>query len=147
MPVFKTVSPAALDAALKEVSGRYALNNTGSTIAAFAPVSWYTDGSLELASATNVTADTFAGLMSVATPTASYGIVLHGGRLPGAAVGLGAVPGQPVFLSETAGQLTLSTTGFQSGSAIIRVGFAEPADHATGTATDLTIDIALISQP
>lgn len=147
MPVFRTVSPAGLAKAIKESNGRYALNNTGSTLSQFTVVAWSNGGSMIPASAVGLATDELAGVLLTSVANGQYGLAMHSGKLPGAVASLGAFPGQAVFLDEVPGKMTLDTSGFQPTSAIIRIGFAEPADNTPGSAVDLTLSIEVISQP
>lgn len=144
MPVFKTVSPAGLASAILAASGKFCLNSSGATLAAFRVVAWTPSGSLILADPTSPPINV-PGILYAATANGSYGLVLHDGKVPGAAVGLGASAGQPIFLSETPGMLTLNTSSFNPNSAIIQVGFAAPADNTTTPITDILLDLVQIS--
>jgi Uncharacterized conserved protein (DUF2190) len=126
-------------------NGKQALNSTGSTIPAGSVCSWTNTSTLQLAEADNLTADTFAGVAYQDIPDGTYGLVVRCGKLPGVVAGLAPVAGQPVFLSTTAGVMTLNTSAYPSGDAVSRIGFAEPPDGAAGLATDLFIEFELVS--
>lgn len=146
MPVFKTVSPAGLQKKILESNGKYAKNTSGATIPANAVCSWKTAGELQLAEADGLTANTFAGVAYQAIPDGAFGLVVRSGKLPGALTSLSPTAGQPVFLSATPGLLTLDTSTFPPGDAILRIGFAEPPDNTVGAGVDLLIEFELVAE-
>jgi hypothetical protein len=143
MPVFKSVSPAGQAKAILESNGKFAENLTGATLVAGTVCAWTTGGTLEAGEADNISANTFAGVVYEDIANGSFGLVVRSGKLPGVLAGLSAVAGQPVFLSATPGQLTLTSP--PDGDAVARIGYAEPTDHVTGLGTDLFIEFELIS--
>jgi hypothetical protein len=100
---------------------------------------WGLDGKVWRASAVTTDGDSFCGITGEDIPPNTPGLVYRSGWVTNAIVGLGAHPGQPVFLSITAGTFTL-TPPSQSGSLIFKIGTAEPGDGVAGEATDLWID-------
>jgi hypothetical protein len=148
MPVFRTVSPAALDARLREMLGRTAVNNTGVTILGGRVCAWLDNNTVGLASATATVTSDIAGVTTEDVPNGTEGYFQKTGRIAGVLAGLGAVAGQPVFLSETPGLLTL-TAPTPYTSAVIRIGYAEPSDGVStpGEAADLQLMIEAISEP
>lgn len=119
------------------------LNKSGSLILPFKAVAWLDDNSVTLADADAIGIADFAGVTQDGIANLGYGKISKLGELPGALVGFGAIAGQPVFLSSTPGQLTL--TAPLTGT-IFRIGFAEPpSGSATGEATSLFISPQLIS--
>lgn len=144
MAYYKAVSPEFVAQAILKANGKLALNNTGSLLPAYTVCAWTNTGQLQKAEADVMTADRFAGIVHADIASGVYGLVLRSGKVPGALTSLAAVAGQPVFLSKTAGQMTLSTAGFDPGDAIVRVGFAEPPDGSSGLATDLLIEFELV---
>lgn len=143
MPVYKTVTPTAQALAILQSNGKYAKNNTGATIPAGSVCSWTNTSTLQLGEADNMTADTFAGVAYQDIPNNAFGLVVRAGKIPGVVANLAPVAGQPVFLSVTPGQMTL--TAPPDYDATSRIGFAEPPDNATGLATDLFVEFELIS--
>lgn len=146
MPVFKTVSPSGQAKAILESNGKYAKNTTGSTLTAGTVCSWNASGELQRAEADGLTANTFAGVVYQNILDGAFGLVVRSGKLPGVIASLNANAGQPVFLSETPGLLTLDTSVFAPGDAISRIGYAEPHDNATGLGTDLFIEFELVAE-
>jgi len=146
MATYATVSPTGVATAILQANSKKALNNSGSSLPQFSVCSWTNTSTLEPASALNMQPDKFAGIAVAAIPNGQYGLVQRNGKLPGAITSLNAVAGQPVFLDETAGQMTLDTSGFQETSTILKLGYAEPPDGQTGLATDLFIEIEYISE-
>jgi len=109
--------------------GKLCKNNSGSPIALNKVVSWdASDGSMILADVS--TATLVIGLVTGTVADGTFGTVIRAGSCPGAVSGLGATPGQVVYLG-SAGALTLTPTA-------IKLGWAEPADGvASATTTDL----------
>lgn len=120
-------------------------NRTGSIILPFKAVAWLNDNSITPADADVISIADFAGVTIDAVANLGYGKIIKIGEVPGALAGLGAIAGQPVYLSGTPGALTLTPP--VSGT-ILRVGFAEPPSGSSenGEATSLFIEPHLISE-
>lgn len=121
-------------------------NNTGSTIPANASVSWLDDGSVSLSDSNIGSLSDWAGITKTAIPTGSYGTVYKGGNVPFACIGLGATPGQKIYLGEIPGTLQLTAPAGLTDNVLI-IGRAEPPDNVwTGSADDLFIELQIISE-
>lgn len=123
---------------------KVAFNKSGSLILPFKAVAWKDDNSIALADADGIGLDDFAGVTQAGISNLGYGLVYKIGEVPGALVGKGAVAGQPVYLSTTPGELTLTPplTG-----TVFRIGRAEPpSGGSNGEATSLFIDPQIISE-
>lgn len=118
-------------------------NGTVSPIPAYKAVAWYSDSSIVLADSTVSSLNQLAGVTTQTIPSASYGPVMRTDVVHGALTGLGAYPGQPIFLG-TGGDLVSSPVA--GNAAVIRIGFAEPPAQTTGSAVDLRLDMEIISQ-
>lgn len=116
------------------------INDTGSLIATKKPVAIKTDGSMALADSDDPAVKKVVGFTKAAVADQAGGqVVLFGRRIPGALTGLGFVPGDEVFLNETAGTL-IKDIGDLTGDDddIIKLGIACMGDGLTGgAATDL----------
>ena len=139
------VPPPPPSGELAVSAGEVVKNNTGSTLAAYSAVAWRTDGSVELASASGNA--NLAGFVQTAILTGQSGYIYQEGVVPGILTSSGAAPGLEVYLSETPGQITLIAPTSPT-DAIIRVGTAiPPSGSLTGEATDLRIEVEIISEP
>lgn len=119
-------------------------NKSGALILPFKAVAWEDDNSVNLADADGIGLDDFAGVTQDGIAHLGYGIIHKLGEVPSALLGMGAVAGQPVYLSTAPGQLTLTPPA--SGT-VFRIGRAEPPSGAhTGEATSLFIDPQIISE-
>jgi hypothetical protein len=143
MAVYKGVTQAGVARALLEAGGKIAKNTTGATLVAGSVCSWANTGVLQLAEADAMSADNFAGVVYQDIPDGAFGLVIKTGKVPGILTSLGPVAGQPVFLSTTPGQMTLTAPG--DPNAVARIGYAEPPDNATGLAVDLYVEFELIA--
>ena len=120
-------------------------NGTGSTIAAFKVVAWQDDGTVALAEADMPSVSDLAGITIAPILAGAFGIVIKLGNVPGALAGLGALPGAPVYLSDTAGGMSLTPPPGLT-DALIRLGRAEPADAvASATANDLWLSPEILA--
>ena len=146
MAVYKTVSPAQLAASISEAATKTVVNNSGSAIPANSVLAWQPDGSVAPGSANSMSglAD-FAGISTALIPSGQSGAVIKQGNVPGIMTGSGAIPGQEVYLSETAGLLTL-TPPTSPNSTILRMGRAEPPSGSSGSATDLYLQLEIVSE-
>jgi len=119
-------------------------NATGALILPFKAVAWEDNNSISLADADEVGLDDFAGITQDGIANLGYGIIHKLGEVPDALIGMGAVAGQPVYLSTVPGELTLIPP---SSGTIFRIGRAEPPSGAhSGEATSLFIDPQIISE-
>jgi len=119
-------------------------NNTGALIMPFKAVAWQDNNSVSLADADGIGLDDFAGVTQDGIAHLGYGIIHKIGEVPNALLGKGAIAGQPVYLSTTPGELTLTPPAHGT---IFRIGRAEPPSGAhTGEATSLFIDPQVISE-
>lgn len=119
-------------------------NATGSLILPFKAVAWEDNNSVALADADGIGVDDFAGITQDGIANLGYGIIHKLGEVPDALIGMGAVAGQPVYLSTVPGELTLVAP---TSGTIFRVGRAEPPSGAhSGEATSLFIDPQLIAE-
>lgn len=119
-------------------------NKSGALIMPFKAVSWEDDNSVNLADADGIGLDDFAGVTQDGIAHLGYGIIHKLGEVPSALLGMGAVAGQPVYLSQIPGQLTLTPP---AAGTVFRIGRAEPPSGAhTGEATSLFIDPQIISE-
>lgn len=119
-------------------------NATGALILPFKAVAWEDNNSVSLADADGLNLDDFAGVTQDGIAHLGYGIIHKLGEVPNALLGKGAVAGQPVYLSTTPGELSLTppTVG-----TVFRIGRAEPPSGAhTGEATSLFIDPQVIAE-
>jgi hypothetical protein len=101
-------------------------NATGGTLNPNSVVAWADDGSVVLADANTITVADIAGIVVSAIPNGAFGSIFKFGECLDVLTGLGAIPGQLVFLSETAGQASLTPPLGLSDAKII-LGRAEPA--------------------
>jgi len=86
-----------------------------------------------------------AGITIAPILAGAFGIVIKLGNVPGALAGLGALPGAPVYLSDTAGGMSLTPPPGLT-DALIRLGRAEPADAvASATANDLWLSTEILA--
>lgn len=121
-------------------------NTTGVAIPAFSVVSWLNDGTVALADANDLALADFCGITTAEIPDASYGTVVKLGNVAGALTGLGAVPGQYVYMSETPGLYSL-TAPPGIADAVIAIGRAEPPNGvATPVADDLFVNPVIVSE-
>jgi hypothetical protein len=119
-------------------------NATGALILPFKAVAWEDNNSVSLADADGLNLDDFAGVTQDGIAHLGYGIIHKIGEVPNALLGKGAVAGQPVYLSTTPGELSLTPPA--SGT-VFRIGRAEPPSGAhTGEATSLFIDPQIIAE-
>jgi hypothetical protein len=113
MAVYRTVSPAGMEAyvtsAIDEaLAKKRAKNMTGVTILANKLTAWLDTGKIALASATTHSLNDIAGFAEQDILTGTYGRLIKIGNIPGLLIGKGATPGQPVYLSDTPGEVTLT---------------------------------------
>jgi hypothetical protein len=121
-------------------------NNTGATVPANAAVAWVDDGSITLADSNSMAVSDFAGITQTSIPNNSYGPVYKSGAAPFACIGLGATPGQKIYLGEVPGALQLNAPAGLTDTVLI-VGRAEPPDNVwTGSADDLFIELQIVSE-
>lgn len=119
-------------------------NATGSLILPFKAVAWEDNNSVSLADADEIGLDDFAGITQDGIANLGYGIIHKLGEVPDALIGMGAIAGQPVYLSTQPGQLTLTPP---AQGTVFRIGRAEPPSGAhSGEATSLFIDPQVIAE-
>jgi len=132
--------------------GRRCVNNTALAIPAGKVVSWEDDGSVILADANAAATSDIVGItLEELTPLGGIGFVTREGLVAGVAAGLASgstdpIPGTKIYLSETAGELTV-TPPPSLNDTIVMMGRAEPADGLAGLGTDLWLHPAIISEP
>ena len=108
-------------------------NTTGATIPQYSMVAWLDDGSIALADANEISLSDLCGITLEAIDDGNFGLVCKLGTIPNALSGLGAKPGQWIYLSETAGGMSLTPPSGLTDNVII-LGKAEPPD---GVATPI----------
>jgi len=120
-------------------------NGTVASIPAFTVVAWQDDGTVAPAEANISSLTDLAGITAGIIAVGQFGTVIKLGNVPGALASLGAVPGAPVYLSDTAGVLSLTPPPGLT-DALIRLGRAEPADGvASATANDLWLQPEILA--
>lgn len=142
-PVYRSVSPTGLQKALQEDKSKLVKNMTGTELSPYRVVAWTNTGTVELASALDVSITDIAGITNETIANTTFGKITQGGTIPDILVGMNAVPGQIVYLSAVPGELTL-TPPTTPGSTVIKVGKAEPPSGGTGLALDLLIELELL---
>lgn len=139
MTVYKTVTPPMVERALLEERSIVGANSNAFMFPKWRVSAWKPDGSMALADATNPAFQKIAGVSYENIPANGRGLFVHDGVLKGALAGLGAAPGDTIYLAIPAGQMT-KTIPVGDGVAVIQIGFAvENAD--TGLVHDLRIEI------
>jgi len=131
---------------LEEMSSftKVVFNKSGALIMPFKAVAWVDDNSVVPADADGIGIADFAGVTQDGIAHLGYGKIHKLGEVPGALVGFGAVAGQPVYLGDIPGQISLIAP---TSGTIFRIGFAEPPGGAhTGEATSLFIDPQIIAE-
>jgi len=125
--------------------GRLCKNGSGVAIPAGKVVAWNNDGSMSLADANISALSDIIGVTAHLIPDQQFGTVIRAGAVPGSVTSLSATVGASVYLSETAGEMTLTPPPITES--VIRLGRAEPADGvASFTATDLWLNPEFISE-
>jgi len=125
------------------------LNGEGATLPQFSLVSIKTDGSIVFADSDSLDGQRPIGFVKTAINSGGQGvIILFGRKLASVVAGLGFVPGDDVYMSETSGQITNTPSAFTAGDdTIIRLGIACMGDNLSGSlATDMILMREVISQ-
>lgn len=124
-------------------------NGSGSEIPAGAPVSKRSDGSIIASDSDHPDAQIYVGVAKWAIPDGEIGIIyLVGPNIPDALSGMGAFPGQPVFISQSGGYTLDANEYTGDDDSIIRVGYADcVAGVASTTAEDLIMFSDIIARP
>jgi hypothetical protein len=121
-------------------------NTTGNPIAPFRVVAWLDDGTVQLADANILALADFCGITLSTINDAEFGLVAKLGNIAGALAGLGAKPGQLVYMSETPGLISLTPPPGINDIPLI-LGRAEPPNGvATGTADDLWLQPSYLAE-
>lgn len=124
-------------------------NDSGSEIPAGRPVSKKSDGSIVPSDSDDPDGQIYIGITKWAIPDGEIGqVYLVGPNIKDALTGMGAFPGQPVFISQSSGY-TLDANEFTGDDdSIIRVGYADcSAGVASSTAPDLIMFSDIIATP
>ena len=145
--------PGKVQVTVPGVSGGYTSlqklvkNGYAGVIPAGSALAWQDDGTVTLADANVATLSDFAGIAASAINLNDFGYVIKSGNIASALASLGAIPGQTVYLGETAGSLTLTPpTGLTD--TIFKVGRAEPPNGAAqANAVDLYLEPEIIAEP
>ena len=130
--------------------GRRCVNNTASAIPIGKAVAWEDDGSIILADANDMDASDFVGITAEEIPpSGGVGFVAREGYIPDVTAGLDAgsdpTPGSIIYLSETAGEITLAyPTGIMD--TVLKLGRAEPPEGVAGNATSLWLHPEVIAE-
>jgi hypothetical protein len=122
-------------------------NGTLETLLKNRVAAWQDNGTVCYANASVHSVSDIAGLLLEDIAPDSFGQIQKTGYIPDALIGLSAVPGAAVFLSDVDGTMSLiPPTG--ATDSIIKMGRAEPPSGvATATANDLHMEIEYISEP
>jgi hypothetical protein len=127
--------------------GKLCKNGTGSAIPIGKAVAWLDDGTITLADANVSSVADIVGVTAEEIAPGVFGTVIKAGNVAGALLGLGATPGNKVYLSGIPGDLTLTPPAGLTDT-IIFMGRAEPPDGvATPIANDLSLMPEIISEP
>jgi len=124
-------------------------NSNGSTLSPGTPVSKQADGTFKQADSDSVAGQQYCGILKITTINGAYGtVILPGANIVGAVTGLGFLPGDEVYLSETGGLTNDPNTFTGDNDSIIKVGIADCADGvASSTADDLIIFTEVVARP
>jgi hypothetical protein len=121
-------------------------NMTGVTIPAYSVLAWLNDGTVALADPATFSLSDFAGITNSSIADGAYGTVTKQGTLAGAISGLGAAPGEKVYLSPIPGTMTLTPPDPLLYS-LINLGTAEPPSGlAQPQAIDLYVHVVVESE-
>jgi hypothetical protein len=122
-------------------------NGTLETLLKIRVAAWQDDGTVCYANASIHAVSDIAGLLLEDIDVGMFGQIQKTGYIPGALTGLNAKPGDPVFLSDVDGTMSLTPPAGETDS-IIKMGRAEPPSGvATAVANDLHMEIEYISEP
>jgi len=119
-------------------------NGDVSPIPAGKPLAKLANGKVVPADSDAAQGQAFCGVSQTILPLSGTGtVLLPGANVPGAIAGLGYLPGQDVYLSETGGY-TNDPNSFTGGDdSIIKLGIA---DCAAGVASALATDLVMFSE-
>jgi hypothetical protein len=118
------------------------VNGAGAPMIVNELISLATDGSIVEADSDSAQGQRPIGFLKAATAFPGNGkVIMFGRNLAGVLAGLGFAPGDDIYMSETAGQLTNDPNTFTGGNdTIVRLGIACMAENTTGSlATDLIL--------
>lgn len=122
-------------------------NTTGVTIPAYSVLCWLDDGTVGLAEADVVSKSDIAGININPIGDNSWGWIIKTGYIAGALTGLNAVPGATVYLSETAGRMSLTSPSALTDT-ILKIGRAEPPSGVISSiANDLHMELEILAEP
>lgn len=143
---YTQVTTQTLDKTIDNALNKWVKNGYSIDIPPFHVVAWQDNGTvLQAYTGLSSLAD-FAGISVMIIPGWGFGKVAKAGNIPGALVGMGATPGQVVYMGVAAGTLSL-TPPSDYNSTIFKVGRAEPANYSTdGSAIDLFLEPEIISE-
>lgn len=126
---------------------KYVKNETGSEIPQYKVVAWEDDGTVALATATEHSLSDIAGITIKAIPNNDWGWIVKTGYIPNALSGMNAAPGDTIYLSETAGEMT-KTCPSSIEDTLIKIGRAEPPSGIVSTiANDLHMELEILAEP
>ena len=126
---------------------KYVKNTTGVSFPAYSVLCWLDDGTVNLAEADIVVKSDIAGINPSPIGNNEWGWIIKTGYIPNALVGLNATPGAYVYLSETAGRMTLISPA-ALGDTIMKIGRAEPPSGLVSSiANDLHMELEIIAEP
>lgn len=110
-------------------------------------LAWNDDGTVTYANASVHSVSDIAGITLEDIAQFSFGRIQKTGYIVGALVGLGALPGNTIFLSDVDGIMSLDAPTGATDS-IIKIGRAEPPSGiASPNANDLHMEVEYISEP
>ena len=143
MPVYNTITPTEMHAALLADRSYNGYNGNVYQIPHFSVGAWAADNSVTLADCTNPLLQNIVGVTNAAIPAHSRGLFVQSGVVPGAIAHMGARAGDPIYLGITAGTLT---NIFPSGPGVtpIQIGTAETSETSSAV-TDLRLSVAVSS--
>lgn len=121
-------------------------NGSASPLQSGSAIAWNASNQVVLADPANFNSSDSLGILIESTLPSAYGDVRYSGIVPDVCTTLGAVAGNPVFLSLTPGELTTNPSSNPLHS-IVRMGYAVPKSGTTGPVTDLLLDVAIIFAP
>jgi hypothetical protein len=126
---------------------KYVKNVTGVAIPAYSVLCWLDDGTIGLAEADVIAKSDIAGINPTQIANGAWGWIIKTGYIPNALVGLNAIPGAHVYLSEEAGRMTLTSPSPLTDT-IVKIGRAEPPSGVvSAVANDLHMEIEFLSEP
>jgi hypothetical protein len=133
---FRYITQQALDRALLEDRSYLGLNSNPYAFPTFRVGAFKTDGTVTLADSTNPLLQKLVGVTQSSILSGQRGFFVQRGTIEGAAAGLGAAAGDPIYLGIPAGTLT-ATEPSGVGVEVILVGYAEA--NTSGLVTNLRL--------